>query len=194
MEFFCTFAADLCNMNKVRDDIRLPMRNLERRKHTFKFTVNPEFFSGFQNPEIIKGSADIFLEVEKFSHFMNVILSFSGELTVSCDRCLEELDIPVEGENRLSVRFEEAPAEADEVESLEEDVMYINSEEEEIDLTVYVYESICLALPIQRVHEDDENGKSLCNPEMLKYISNSPKTEKKNPFSVLKHINIEIDK
>jgi uncharacterized metal-binding protein YceD (DUF177 family) len=181
-------------MSKVRDDIRLPVRNLERRKQTFEFKVNPEFFSDFQNPEIIKGSADISLEVEKFSLFMNVVLSFSGELTVSCDRCLEDLDIPVEGENLLSVRFEEAPEESDEEESLGEDVMYINSEDDEIDLTVYVYESICLALPIQRVHAEDENGTSLCNPEMLKYISNSAKTEKENPFRSLKDINIEIDK
>ncbi|MDR1129381.1 MAG: DUF177 domain-containing protein [Prevotellaceae bacterium] len=144
---------------------------MEKRKHTFKFRVETEFFSDFQNPEIIEGSVEISLEVEKFSLFMNVVLTFSGVLTVSCDRCLEDLDVPVEGENMLSVVFEQVLDKPDE-ENPDEDIIYVNAEDEDIDLTVYVYESICLALPIQRVHGDDENGKSLCNPEMLKYITN----------------------
>jgi uncharacterized metal-binding protein YceD (DUF177 family) len=158
-------------MSEVRNYIRLPLRNLEESRHTFNYSVDTKFFSDFQNPEIIEGSAEIFLEIEKFSHFMNVVLNFSGTLSVLCDRCLENVDIPVEGENLLSVRFGEAPEEPDD-ESADEDVMYVNAEDDEIDLTVYVYESICLALPIQRVHGDDENGNSLCNPEMLKYIIN----------------------
>jgi uncharacterized metal-binding protein YceD (DUF177 family) len=158
-------------MSEVRNYIRLPLRDLEESSHTFDFSVDTEFFSDFQNFEIIESSMEIFLKVEKFSHFMDVVLTFSGILTVSCDRCLEEFELPVEGENLLSVRFGETPEEP-ENESPVEDVMYVNAEDEEIDLTVYVYESICLALPIQRVHGDDENGNSLCNPRMLKYIMN----------------------
>ncbi|MDR0725556.1 MAG: DUF177 domain-containing protein [Prevotellaceae bacterium] len=160
---------------------------MEKKKQVFEFEVDTEFFSDFQNPEIIEGSATIFLDVEKLSHYMNVVLTFSGVLTVSCDRCLENLDIAVEGENLLSVRFEAAPEEPED-ESPVEDIMYANAEDDDIDLTLYVYESICLALPIQRVHGNDENGKSLCNPEMLKYIVNSPATEKESPFKVLKNM------
>jgi uncharacterized metal-binding protein YceD (DUF177 family) len=159
-------------MSEVRNYIILPLRNLEGGKHTFDFSVDTGLFSEFQNPEIIEGAVEISLDVEKFSHFMNVVLTFSGTLTVVCDRCLENIDIPVEDEYLLSVRFEDAPEEPED-ESPDEDVMYVNAEDDEIDLTVYVYESICLALPIQRVHEDDKNGNSLCNPEMLKYIINN---------------------
>jgi uncharacterized metal-binding protein YceD (DUF177 family) len=158
-------------MSEVRDYIILPLCNLEKRKYTLKFRLNTEFFSDFQNPEIIEGSVEISLDVEKFSSFMNVVLTFSGTLTVSCDRCLENLDIPVEGENMISVVFGNIPDEPEE-ENPDEDIIYVNAEDEDIDLTVYVYESICLAMPIQRVHGNDKNGKSLCNPEMLKYITN----------------------
>ncbi|MDR2382343.1 MAG: DUF177 domain-containing protein [Prevotellaceae bacterium] len=160
---------------------------MEKKKHVFEFEVNTDFFSDFQNPEIIEGSAAISLDVEKLSHYMTVVLTFSGTLTVSCDRCLENLELAVEGENLLSVRFEAAPEEPED-ESPVEDIMYANAEDDEIDLTVYVYESICLALPIQRVHGNDKNGKSLCNPEMLKYIVNSQATGKESPFKVLKNM------
>jgi uncharacterized metal-binding protein YceD (DUF177 family) len=174
-------------MSEVRNYITLPLRNLETKKHVFQFEVDTEFFSSFRNPEIIEGSGVISLDVEKFSHYMNVVLTFSGTLTVSCDRCLENLDIAVEGENRLSVRFAAAPEEPED-ESPVNDIMYANAEDDEIDLTVYVYESICLALPVQRVHGNDKNGKSLCNPDMLKYIVNSQATEKESPFKVLKNM------
>jgi uncharacterized metal-binding protein YceD (DUF177 family) len=177
--------ADLRYMSEVQNYITLPLRNLESKKHVFDFKVNTEFFS--QNPEIIEGAAEVSLEVEKFSHYMNVITTFSGKVTVLCDRCLENLDMPVEGENLLSVRFGAVPEEPED-ESPDEDIMYANAEDEEIDLTVYVYESICLSLPIQRVHGKGKNGKSLCNPEMLKYISNSQATEKESPFKVLKNM------
>ncbi|MDR2286953.1 MAG: DUF177 domain-containing protein [Prevotellaceae bacterium] len=159
-------------MSEVRNYIRLPLRNLEKGKHTFDVSVDTDFFSDFRNSEIIEGSVEISLEVEKFSYFMNVVLSLSGTLTVACDRCLEDIDIPVEDEYLLSVRFGEAPKEPEDA-NTGEDVMYVNAEDDEIDLTVYIYESICLALPIQRVHGDDDNGNSLCNPEMLKYIINN---------------------
>jgi uncharacterized metal-binding protein YceD (DUF177 family) len=174
-------------MSEVRNCITLPLRNLEKRKQRFDFSVNTDFFSDFQNPEIMEGSADIYLDVERFSHFINVILNFSGQLTVSCDRCLENLDIPVEGENYLSIRFGESFDETED-ENLEQDIIYVDEDEEELDLTVYVYESVCLALPIQRVHGKDEYGQSRCNPDMLKYISNSPMTERSSPFGVLKRI------
>jgi uncharacterized metal-binding protein YceD (DUF177 family) len=158
-------------MSEVRDYIVLPLRNLEKGKHVFDFDMDTELFSEYQNPEIIEGSAEVSLNVERFSHYMNVLLTFSGTLTVSCDRCLENFDIPVEGENQLSIRLGEAPEEP-EIESPGEDIMYANAEDEEIDLTDYVYESICLALPIQRIHGNDAEGNSFCNPEMLKYIVN----------------------
>jgi uncharacterized metal-binding protein YceD (DUF177 family) len=158
-------------MSEVQNYIILPLRNLEKGRHEFEFSVNTEFFSDFHNPEIIEGSIEISLNVEKFGHYMNMILTFSGTLTVLCDRCLENLVLPVEGENLLSIRLEKAPEEPED-KSLEEDIIYANAEDEEIDLTVYVYESICLSLPIQRVHGNDTNGNSLCNPEMLKYIIN----------------------
>jgi uncharacterized metal-binding protein YceD (DUF177 family) len=36
-----------------------------------------------------------------------------------------------------------------------------------IDLEQYIYESIVLSLPLQRVHPEDVHGQPLCNPAML---------------------------
>ena len=46
--------------------------------------------------------------------------------------------------------------------ALERGESMLTLDEDEVDLTQYIYESIVLALPYQRVHPDGE-----CNPDML---------------------------
>jgi uncharacterized metal-binding protein YceD (DUF177 family) len=42
--------------------------------------------------------------------------------------------------------------------------------ENELDLQQHLYEFIMLALPIKRVHPNDEEGNSTCDPVMLKKL------------------------
>ena len=51
---------------------------------------------------------------------------------------------------------------SDEVHEYDGEVIWLLPMEDEVDLTQYIYESIVLALPYQRVHPDGE-----CNPDML---------------------------
>jgi uncharacterized metal-binding protein YceD (DUF177 family) len=156
-------------MNEVQNQVKLPLSNLERKKERREIRLNAGFFSSFDNPDILDAHANVVLEAKEVAGTVSVVMSFEGEITVPCDRCLEDLAVSVKGENTLLLRFgkEEEP---DGYEYEDEDVMYVNRDADEADLTVYVYESLCLALPMQRVHGDDDDGNSLCNPEMMKYI------------------------
>ena len=52
-----------------------------------------------------------------------------------------------------------------------EDIFIITENEHSFDLSPFIYEYINLLVPYRRVHGMDAEGKSLCNPEMTKYIS-----------------------
>lgn len=64
--------------------------------------------------------------------------------------------MPVEFDGTLVVKF------SDEVSDYDGEVMWLSPSAGSVDLTQYVYESILLSLPYQRVHPDGE-----CDPEML---------------------------
>jgi uncharacterized metal-binding protein YceD (DUF177 family) len=133
-----------------------------------------DFFANFGNLEVLESRVKVILTAEKIKNFVDVVLHHSGEVTVECDRCLENLVVPAEGDSRLTVRFGKTPQTAAVTDGDDDaDVVYVNDDDREVDLTDYVYQCVLLSLPMQRVHGDDENGTSLCNPEMLKYISNS---------------------
>ena len=64
--------------------------------------------------------------------------------------------MPIDYEGHLIVRISDEEGEYD------GDVMWVNPADNEVDLTQYIYESIVLSLPYQRVHPEGE-----CNPDML---------------------------
>ena len=67
-----------------------------------------------------------------------------GEITVPCDRCLEPLELSVD--TGFSLDF--------------------SPEGDELDFNQEVYDYICTALPMQRVHPEGE-----CNQETTKFLS-----------------------
>ena len=83
-----------------------------------------------------------------------------GEVTCECDRCLEDCLIPIDYEGHLIVRISDEQGEYD------GDIMWISPADDIVDLTQYIYESIVLSLPYQRVHPEGE-----CNPDMLARFS-----------------------
>ena len=174
-------------MDEHRNRILLPVGDLDNGRHEFDFRLESDFFARFEDSEVHGGEVSIEIDAEKSDGYLNVDIRFDGTLNVDCNRCLDEMAVEIEGDDSLSVRFVENPPEYL-AEDGEQDVMYVKSSDDTLDLTDYIYEGICLALPMRRIHPDDEKGNGTCNPEMMKYLS-SDKRETASPFDALKNIN-----
>ena len=107
-------------------------------------SAGKEFFEGFGNQEILDADIRVEASVNNRGVSVEVEADITGSVTVLCDRCLEPLEIPVE------TGFEET----------------YTPEGAELDYGKEVYDFVCLALPLQRIHED---GK--CNPDTTKFLS-----------------------
>jgi uncharacterized protein len=82
-----------------------------------------------------------------------------------CDRCLEAFYMPLSSANRLFVR------QGKEWEESDPDMITMPLDEHEIDLSQFFYEYIHLALPLKRIHPDDGDGNSTCNPDMIRKLN-----------------------
>lgn len=93
---------------------------------------------------------------------MQITINITGTVALDCDRCLDNLILPASTNGELAVRFgkEEDSNPAD-------DLLVLDPSEGEIDLSQYIYDSICVSLPLQRVHPEGQ-----CNPEMMKKLQN----------------------
>lgn len=126
-------------------------------RHEFRFEVGKALFDEFQSAEINDGKCEVRVTLDRTETRMSLEIRISGYVVVACDRCLEDCSVPIEFEGVLPVRFSDEPHDWD------GEVLWLLPGENVIDLTQYVYESIVLSLPYQRVHPDGE-----CDPDMLR--------------------------
>lgn len=110
----------------------------------YEWKAGREFFDTFGNTEILDADLVVTAEVSGRGLTVKADCKIHGSVTVACDRCLEDLVIPVD------TSFEET----------------YTPESGELDLSQDVYDYACTSLPLQRVHPEGE-----CNVETTKYLS-----------------------
>ncbi|MFI3331012.1 MAG: YceD family protein [Rikenellaceae bacterium] len=181
-------------------DILLPYKSLTSDTQRFEISVGQEFFDALSGTELLSGDLKLVVLAQKISAGVKLDVNLKGEVCVECDRCLESCPINIEFEGKLTAREGETSEEYD------EDTMWISAADSEIDLTQYIYESIVLALPYQRVHGQDENGNLLCDSEMLskfnivsddefeRIIANKQDKESDPEWSKLKELKEKLNK
>ena len=170
-------------MEAKAQNIIIPVKGLPREGRTFSFAIDGEFFQAFGNTQIKGADCTVKAEAIRRGTIMRVFCRAAGFVVVECDRCLDDLSLKVDMERELTVGF--GSVDIDESAD-EDDVIVVDENEGEIDISQFVYDYICLGLPIMKVHPE---GK--CNPEMLKHLASSPEageTAGETPFSGLKDL------
>lgn len=131
-------------------------KGLKNGRHEFGFEVDGALFEAFESPEIRDGACRVRVALVRSETMLRAEVAIDGYVVVACDRCLEDCRVPVAFEGELLVKF------SDEIRDYDGEVLWLSPAETEVDLSQYIYESIVLSLPYQRVHPE-----GACDPEML---------------------------
>lgn len=163
----------------------IPLSGLAAGLNEFSWRAGKEFFESFENTEILDAELDTHVSVEKSGRYVGVDCDVTGWLTVECDRCLDELQMPVDVNIRLSVKYGNEET-SEEHQEGEREVVFVPEDNADFDMGQIVYDYVCLSLPMQRCHEQGE-----CNPAAMKYFdaqdgSEAVPEDQANPFSALK--------
>jgi uncharacterized metal-binding protein YceD (DUF177 family) len=147
------------------DQYQIAFAGLTPGRHVFDFQVGDAFFEAVEDTEIFGGEVSVNVTMAREERMMDLHFAITGMVRVTCDRCNEPMEMKVTGNERLIVKlgdryFEES-----------EDVQVIPETAHKFDLAPFLYEYIHLLLPIRRVHPEDEEGNSLCDPETLKKLN-----------------------
>lgn len=131
-------------------------KGLKNGRHDFEFDVDGSLFEAFESPEIRDGACRVRVGLTRSETMLRAEVAIEGYVVVPCDRCLEDCRVPVAFEGELLVKF------SDEIRDYDGEVLWLSPAETQVDLSQYIYESIVLSLPYQRVHPE-----GACDPEML---------------------------
>ena len=165
----------------------IPLNGLAAGETRFSWHAGKEFFDSYDNSDILAADIDVEVSVEKSGRYLGVDCGLEGSVIVECDRCLDDLELPVETQVSLSVKYG-SEDNSEEHQEGEREIIFVPQDEAELDLSQIIYDYVCLSLPMQRCHEDGD-----CDPEAMKYYgvqgtSDEVEVESSNPFSALKNM------
>ena len=165
-------------------EIIIPLHGLSKGSQEFEFKLDDRFLDEFGNGVVNGVDGAAHFAVERKGSWIEIVCAVEGEAKVECDRCLEDLYLPVDTEQKLTVRFDADP---EEVVNDDDNTIILVDGTSEIDLGQTVYDFICLSLPLQKVHPEGE-----CNMETVSKIGIDSSMEGQipanTPFSGLKDL------
>lgn len=133
---------------EVAQRYSIAWKGLKNGRHDFRFEVDKALFEAFESTEIKDGRCEVSVGVDRSEKQLTLDVGITGHVVVECDRCLEDCRVPIDFEGQLVVKF------SDEVHEYDGEVMWMLPGEDRVELAQYIYESIVLSLPYQRVHPE----------------------------------------
>ena len=125
----------------------------------YQYQLDNDFFLDLDAPEVQKGQVNVTLKVRKTSGIYQLDFHTEGKVIVICDRCLDEMEQPIETDDRLKVKLGVDYSEID-------DMVVVSEEDGYINVAWFIYEFIALSIPMKHVHAP---GK--CNKDMVSKLS-----------------------
>lgn len=156
---FFIFATILLLIEKVGKFslYNIPLRNLADGLHKFEYVLDDQYFKaiGDADSDIRRGKVNVDVTVKSVSSTFEFSFTLGGEVSVPCDRCLDDIQIETNSTNRLVVKFgHEYSEESDEI-------VIIPEEEGEINIAWFLYEFVMLSLPMKHVHAPGKCNKMM---------------------------------
>ncbi len=124
----------------------IELNALEIGHYDYRFELDNTYFSTIEKTELLGGKVEVNAQLDLRADDYDLSLTIYGKVQVTCDRCLDPVDIEVDNT---------------------EDMAPLLGEVEAIDLDWLAYEQIIVNLPL--VHCHPEGG---CNPEMAALLQN----------------------
>jgi uncharacterized protein len=154
-------------MKARKSGVILPFTALDPGFYEFEYLLGKPFFDLIPESLIADGEIRVTAKVQKGPSLMEVDLHLNCLLKITCDRCLAEASLNMPEKARVLVRRSQGGKE----ENPDAEIILIGPQEDEVDLSMFIYETACLNLPISIIPCEITGDKSLCDQETLSRLA-----------------------
>jgi uncharacterized metal-binding protein YceD (DUF177 family) len=157
------------------NEYRITIGGIEEGIHSFTFDIKDSFFKAFSQSEVRHADIIATVFLEKESTKLALSIDLNGSINhLLCDICAEELSVDISSITKMMIKET-----SENLESTDE-IIYINSNENELSIEHLLFELITLSLPNRRQHPKNEDGTTNCNTEMISLIDKYNNIEEKS--------------
>lgn len=110
------------------------------------FVCDTDFFKNMENTGIHKADVKVHLDLEKKNDAYDCTFHCKGVLEVPCDRCLDPMEIDVDTQYHIIVKY------GDEYNDESDDILVIPKSNNYLNVAYMLYDTIVLCIPLRCVH------------------------------------------
>ncbi|HLR38421.1 MAG TPA: DUF177 domain-containing protein [Chitinophagaceae bacterium] len=156
---------------------------LKNGQYQFDYEIDNAFFETFGTPEFQESRLTVHMILDKKENFLQLDFEITGDIKINCDRCGDLFDMDIWDAFTLLVKRANDPQIA-QTENEDPHIAFISHHETVMNVAKWIYDFALLSIPMQRIHPEDEEGYSQCNPEALKKLEDlkEDKTKENNPI------------
>ncbi|MDE5552651.1 MAG: DUF177 domain-containing protein [Muribaculaceae bacterium] len=125
---------------------KVELASLPDGKHEQDFVCDTEFFKNMEHTGILKSDVKVHMDLEKKNDAYDCTFHCKGTVTVPCDRCLDPLDIEVDTDYHIIVKYGE------EFDDESDDLLIIPYSNSNLNVAYMLYDTILLTIPLRHVH------------------------------------------
>lgn len=127
-------------------EFKLPLKSMPIGTQVFEYKIGKQFFVNMENNDVRNADIDVKLTVTHKNDFYELDFETTGDVTVACDRCLDDLHLPVETSYHTIVKFGE------DYNDDNDDFLVIPESDNYLNVAYMLHDTIVLAIPIKHVH------------------------------------------
>lgn len=127
-------------------EFKLMLKSLPKGTHTFEFHLDKQFFVNMENTEVRDADVNVVLSVVYNGTFYDMTFKVTGTVTLLCDRCLDNLDVPVDTDYHVIVKYGES------YDDSSDEMLVIPESDNYLNVAYIIYDTVMLAIPIKHVH------------------------------------------
>ncbi len=145
---------------------RIPVATLKADRASFEWKLGPEFLTIFDDQhETEKGLFNVIMELHRSSGITTLFFHIRGTVNTPCDRCLASIEMPLDGEYQIIVKFGDPKETTDEV-------VFVHPDSPDLNVGNHIYDFILLSIPISRsIPGCDTSSNPPCDMTVLSYLS-----------------------
>ncbi|MBK8483347.1 MAG: DUF177 domain-containing protein [Saprospiraceae bacterium] len=161
----------------------IPLRSLYPGLHVYKWTLDANFFKNFELSLVHEGQFNVDMQLDKQEELSIILIQIQGKYPSICDRCLAEIEIPIDQSHQLYIK--------NGIENSEDpDLIYLPMETNELKMADILYDYVCLSLPLSQVIDCENLKDPPCNMDVLGRIQNEEGLQSDTSvWDALKNIN-----
>lgn len=140
------------------------LRALARSGKPLHVSLDTASLQALDQHELLGGELEANVAARELAgSLFEVDITVTGHVVVSCDRCLEALELPVETQERLRLTEEETD---------DSGVLPLHGTPERYDVVWDIYETVATSLPLSRTHPEGQ-----CDADMVQRIGGTSADE-----------------